>query len=260
MALVMVIIEPGNGAPTTPTPPSSDGGALTPELQSLHEAPHDTAPAPIGAMSLRTVLRRPGALKWVVAFDKERIDLASTFADDRPPRFRVRRSEVSTDAIVLNSLVTSCVSRAGKQKSMWVVGESRRPGEERDVGASSPTCIASSVLLVFPVAAHKQVRRDTVRRRRGVHARRVEPSVLRPLSTWIRGVPHTTDGRRAVRHECVSSSSRQELLQRGRRGTDGVRHSGGVPAGDSRIEDLTDRTVRFRTPHIHLGAKNGRRA
>ena len=104
-------------------------------------------------MSLRTLLRRPDALKWVAAFDKERLDLASTFADGKPAPFRVHRSDVSNDATVLNSLVTNCVNRAGKQKSLWVVGGSGRPGEVRDAGASSPTCLASSVLLAFSAAA-----------------------------------------------------------------------------------------------------------
>ena len=64
-----------------------DGGALALELHSLHDVSHDTTPAPLGAMSLRTVLRRPDALKWVAAFDKERLDLASTFADGNPTLF-----------------------------------------------------------------------------------------------------------------------------------------------------------------------------
>jgi hypothetical protein len=156
VALVAAIVGPGNEASTTSSPSSSDGGALAPELRSLHEASHDTTPAPLGAMSLRTVLRRPDALKWVEAFGKERLDLASTFADGKPALFRVHRSEVSNDAIVLNSLVTNCVNRAGKQKSRWVVDGSRRPGEKRDAGASSPTCLASSVLLVFSAAAQNK--------------------------------------------------------------------------------------------------------
>ena len=104
-------------------------------------------------MSLRTVLRRPGALKWVAAFDKERLDLASTFAGGNPVLFRVPRSDVSTNTIMLNSLVTNCVNRAGKQKSRWVVGGSSKLGEERDVVAPSPTCLAPSVLLAFLAAA-----------------------------------------------------------------------------------------------------------
>ena len=102
------------------------------------------------------VLRRPGALKWVAVIDKERLDLASMFTGGNPALFRVHRSEASTDAIVLNWLVSNCVNRVDKQKSLWVVGGSRRPGEERDVGAPSPTCLDLSVLLVFSVATHNK--------------------------------------------------------------------------------------------------------
>ena len=159
MTLVAAATGSVNDAPKTSSPSSSGGGALAPELESLHEASHDATPAPLGAMLMRTVaivLRRPGALKWVAAFDKERLDLASAFAGGKHPRFRVRRSEVPADAIVFNSLVTNCVNRAGKQKSRWAVDGSRRPGKERDVGASSPRCLASSVLLVFSVVAHNK--------------------------------------------------------------------------------------------------------
>ena len=118
MALVAVIVGPGKEAPTMSSPSSSDGRALAPEIRLLHDASHDSTTAPLGAMSLRTVLRRRDALKWVATFDKERLDSASTFADGNPALFRVHRPEVSTDAIVFNSLVTNCVNRAGKQKSL----------------------------------------------------------------------------------------------------------------------------------------------
>ena len=57
---------------------------------------------------------------------------------------------------MLNSLATNSVNRADNQKSRWVVDGSRRPGEERDAHASSPTCLASSVLLVFSAAAQNK--------------------------------------------------------------------------------------------------------
>ena len=150
--LVTAIIGPGDDTPKMPQSSSSDGGSLAPELQSLHKVSHNMAPAPLGAISLRTVLRRPGALKWVAAFDKERLDLVFTFAGGKPALSRVHRYEVSTDATLLDLLVTNCVNRAEKQKSQWVVGGSRRRG----AGASPPKCLASSVLLGFSVVAHNK--------------------------------------------------------------------------------------------------------
>ena len=65
----------------------------------------------------------------------------------------MHRSDVSANAIVLNSQATNCVNRMGKQKSRWAVDGSHKIGEERDAGASSSICLASSVLLVLSAAA-----------------------------------------------------------------------------------------------------------
>ena len=59
---------------------------------------------------------------------------------------------------MLNSHITNYVGQTGKQKSQWVVDGSRGPGEEHDVGTSSPKCLASSVLLVFSVATHNKTK------------------------------------------------------------------------------------------------------
>ena len=143
--LVAVVVGPGTGTLKT-SPSSSDGGALAIELQSLHGASHGMTAPPLGAMSLHTVLRRPDAMKWVAAFDKERLDLASTFTGGKPTLSRVHRSEVAAGFIVLKLLFTNYVNRVDKQRLRWVVDRSRRPGEEHDISASS-------VLLVFSATA-----------------------------------------------------------------------------------------------------------
>ena len=79
-------------------------------------------------MSLRAVLRRSDKLKWVAGFDKERLDLKSMFASGKPVLFRMHQSDVSSNDIVLNSLIASFVSRVGKQKSRLVVDGSRKLG------------------------------------------------------------------------------------------------------------------------------------